>query len=430
MQPTDDFVSDLKARGLLHQTTFDVADDWLVRESVTAYAGFDPTADSLHIGHLLPALGLARLQRAGHRPIAVVGGGTGLIGDPSGKATERPMLTRDEIRENTRAIGRQLTRLLDFSGPHAATLIDNAEWLCELKLIDFLRDIGKHFSVNSMVQRDSVQLRLSSRDQGISFTEFTYALLQAYDFLELFDRHGCRLQIGGSDQWGNILDGRDLIRSLRGAEAHGLTQVLVTRSDGTKFGKSESGNIWLDARRTSPYRFHQFWLNVDDADAARYLRYFTFLHTDAIAEIEAQHAADPARRAAQRALADDVTALIHGSDALESAKRTAAILFEGGDLRELSVRELEEGLSEAPRAAASRARLGTADFDLPGALVLCGLAKSKSEARTHIQNGAVSVNQQVVQDPKRVLAAADLLAGRFVVIRRGKKNYSLIEISD
>jgi tyrosyl-tRNA synthetase len=430
MRPTDDVVADLKARGLLHQATFDAGDDWLTRESVTAYAGFDPTADSLHIGHLLPALGLARLQKAGHVPIAVVGGGTGLIGDPSGKATERPMLTRDEIRENTRAIGRQLERLLDFAGPRAARIVDNADWLCELNLIGFLRDIGKHFSVNAMVQRDSVQLRLSSRDQGISFTEFTYALLQAYDFLELHDRYGCRLQIGGSDQWGNILDGRDLIGSLRGVEAHGLTQVLVTRADGTKFGKSESGNIWLDPKRTSPYRFHQFWLNVDDADVARYLRYFTFLPTDAISAIEARHLAEPSRREAQRALADDVTARIHGTEALESAKRTAAILFEGGDLRELSAAELEEGLSEAPRASAPRGRLGTPELDLPSALVLCGLVKSKSEARTHIQNGAVAVNQQVVQDPKRLLGAADLLAGRFVVLRRGKKNYSLIELAD
>lgn len=420
-------VSDLRARGLLHQFTFADQPDWLFRNSVTAYAGFDPTADSLHIGHMLPALGLARLQRAGHRPIAVVGGGTGLIGDPSGKASERPMLTRDEIVANTEGIAAQLRRLLDFDGPRAARLVDNAEWLCRLNLVEFLRDIGKHFTVNTMVQRDSVQLRLRT-EQGISFTEFTYALLQAYDFLELFDRHDCRLQIGGSDQWGNILDGRELIRVLRGAEAHGLTQVLVTKADGSKFGKSESGNVWLDPRRTSPYRFHQFWLNTDDADAVRYLKFFTFLEVEEIAAIESRHLADPSRREAQRTLADEVTALVHGKDAVTAARRAASVLFEGGDLRELSASELEEGLGEAPRVAAPREDFGSPRLDLPSALVLCGLARSKSEARTHVQNGAVAVNQKVETDARRVLTTEDLLADRFVVLRRGKKHYSLIEV--
>lgn len=422
-------LSDLRARGLLHQFTFGEQPDWLARTSVTVYAGFDPTADSLHIGHLLPALGLARLQRTGHRPIAVVGGGTGLIGDPSGKANERPMLTREEIEANTAGIASQLRRLLDFEGPRGAVLVDNAEWLCRLNLVEFLRDIGKHFTVNSMVQRDSVQLRLRT-EQGISFTEFTYALLQAYDFLELFDRFGCRLQLGGSDQWGNILDGRELIRVLRAEEAHGLTQVLVTRSDGSKFGKSESGNVWLDARRTSPYQFHQFWLNVDDADVLKYLRYFTFMDLDEIASLEARHLADPARREAQRALADQMTAMVHGDDTVRAARRAASVLFEGGDLRELSASELVEGLGEAPRVSAPRADLGSPRLDLPSALVLCGLVKSKSEARTHIQNGAVAVNQRIEQDAKRVLSADDLLADRFVVLRRGKKNYSLIELRD
>lgn len=422
-------LADLSARGLLHQFTFGDRPDLLARESVTAYAGFDPTADSLHIGHVLPALGLARLQRAGHRPIAVVGGGTGLIGDPSGKANERPMLSREVIEANTAAIAGQLGRLLEFDGPRAARLVDNAAWLCQLNLIEFLRDIGKHFTVNSMVQRDSVQLRLGSQ-QGISFTEFTYALLQAYDFLELFDRFDCTLQIGGSDQWGNILDGRELIRVLRSREAHGLTQVLVTRSDGRKFGKSEAGNVWLDAKRTSPYRFHQFWLNVDDDDVLRYLRYFTFLPLDEISAIEARHLADPSRREAQRALADQVTGLIHGADAVAAARRTAAALFEGGDLRGLSAEELAESLSEAPRATATRGDLDSHRLDLPGTLVLCALAKSKTEARTHILNGAVAINQQVVQDAKRVLTGADLLANRFIVLRLGRKKYSLIELLD
>lgn len=422
-------LSDLNARGLLHQFTFADQPDWLARQSVTAYAGFDPTADSLHIGHMLPALGLARLQRAGHRPIAVVGGGTGLIGDPSGKGSERPMLTRDEIAANAQGIAAQLRRLVDFDGPRAARLVDNSEWLCRLNLVEFLRDIGKHFTVNAMVQRDSVQLRLRT-EQGISFTEFTYALLQAYDFLELFDRFDCRLQIGGSDQWGNILDGRELIRLLRGADAHGLTQVLVTKADGSKFGKSEAGNVWLDPRRTSPYRFHQFWLNTDDADAVRYLRFFTFLGLEEIAAIETRHLADPSRREAQRTLADEVTAMVHGQAAVEAARRAAAVLFEGGDLRELSASDLEEGLGEAPRVPAPRADLGSPRLDLPSALLLCGLVKSKGEARTHIQNGAVAVNQKVETDARRVLTSEDLLANRFVVLRRGKKNYSLIDVQD
>ena len=427
MPVSPDLVGDLQARGLLHQATFDLDDPWLCEGSVTAYAGFDPTADSLHIGHLLPALGLRRLQLAGHRPIAVAGGGTGLIGDPSGKATERPMLTVDAIRANTQAIGRQLSSLLDFDGDLAARLVDNAEWLCKLNLVEFLRDIGKHFSVNAMVQRDSVQLRLASRDQGISFTEFTYALLQAYDFLELHDRFGCRLQIGGSDQWGNILDGKHLIRVLRGAEAHGLTQVLVTKSDGSKFGKSESGNIWLDPKRTSPYQFHQFWLNVEDADAVRYLKFFTFLELEEIGGIEAENQRDPSRRHAQRALADAVTALVHGQAAVTAAKRTAAILFEGGDLRELTAEQLEDGLREAPRANIDRAQISAGTLDLVSAVVVAGLAKSKSEARTHVTNGAVSLNQAVVTDAKRILGPEDLLTGRFVLLRRGKKHYSLLD---
>lgn len=422
-------LSDFRARGLLHQFTFAEQPDWLERTRVTAYAGFDPTADSLHIGHLLPALGLARLQRSGHRPIAVVGGGTGMIGDPSGKPSERPMLSRAEIQANSAAIAVQLRRVLDFDGPNPAVLVDNVEWLGRVNLIEFLRDVGKHFTVNSMVQRDSVQLRLAS-EQGISFTEFTYALLQAYDFLELFDRFGCRLQIGGSDQWGNILDGRELIRVLRNEEAHGLTQVLVTKSDGSKFGKSESGNVWLDPRRTSPYRFHQFWLNVDDTDAVRYLKYFTFLEVEEINSLESSHRSDPSKREAQRRLADAVTAMVHGEEAVRAARRAASVLFEGGDLRELSAIELEDGLGEAPRVRASLSDLVPSGLDLPSALVRCGLVKSKSEARTHIENGAVAINQRIEQDTKRRLTEADLLAGRFVVLRRGKKNFTLIEFLD
>ena len=424
-----DFIADLEARGLLHQATSPEAADLLRGESVTAYIGFDPTADSLHVGSLLPVLALMRLQRAGHHPIAVVGGGTGMIGDPSGKSSERSMLTREQIAANVAGQRAQLERFVDFSGAHAARLVDNLDWLGELKMVEFLRDIGKHFSVNAMIQRDSVQLRLSGRDQGISFTEFTYALLQAYDFLELYDRFGCRLQMGGSDQWGNIVDGCELIRRLRLGAAYGITMPLITKSDGSKFGKSEAGTVWIDAKRTSPFAFYQFWLNVDDADAVRYLRFFTFLTPAEIDALAGQHAAHPERRDAHRTLAASVTEMVHGAAALESARRTTAVLFEGGDLRTLAANELAAGLVDAPRTPVSRADLEAGRVDLPSALALCGLAPSKSQARTFIQQGAVSVNGEIVREESRALGVADLLAGRFVVLRRGKKTYALLDLA-
>jgi tyrosyl-tRNA synthetase len=340
------------------------------------------------------------------------------------------MLTREQIASNVAGMRTQLERFLDFSGARAARLVDNLDWLGPLNMLEFLRDIGKHFSVNAMIQRDSVQLRLSGRDQGISYTEFTYALLQAYDFLELHDRYGCRLQVGGSDQWGNILDGCELIRRLRQGSAYGITMPLVTKPDGSKFGKSESGNVWIDARRTSPFAFYQFWLNVGDDEVMRYLRFFTFLELEAIADLAARHAAHPEQREAHRALAASVTAMVHGDGALESARRTTAVLFEGGDLRTLGADELEAGLREAPRAAVARAELAAGGIDLPAALVRAGLAPSKGQARTSIQQGAVSVNHEVVREESRMLVTADLLAGRFVVLRRGKKTYSLLEAAD
>jgi len=380
------------------------------------------------VGSLLPVLALMRLQRAGHRPIAVVGGGTGMIGDPSGKATERAMLTREQIEANVAGLRAQLGHFLDFSGPGGALLVNNLDWLGPLQVIDFLRDIGKHFSVNAMIQRDSVQLRLGGRDQGISFTEFTYSLLQAYDFLELHDRFGCRLQMGGSDQWGNILDGCDLIRRLRQDSAYGITMPLVTKTDGSKFGKSEAGNVWIDTKRTSPFAFYQFWLNTDDAEVLRHLHSFTFLETAALADLAAQHEQHPERREAHRALAAEVTAMVHGDAALESARRTTSVLFDGGDLRTLSAAELEDGLREAPRSTIGLAEFESSAPDLPGALVRCGLAPSKGQARTFVQQGAISINHEVVRDEKRTLVRADLLAGRFIVLRRGKKTHSLLEI--
>ena len=424
-----DFHADLTSRGLVHQATSDDLVSLLRAGSVTAYIGFDPTADSLHVGSLLQVLGLMRLQRAGHHPIAVVGGGTGMIGDPSGKSAERNLLTAELLDANLAGQRRQLERFLDFKGSHAARVVNNLDWLAKLDLIGFLRDIGKHFSVNAMTQRDSVQLRLSGRDQGISFTEFTYALLQAYDFLELFDRHGCRLQMGGSDQWGNITDGCELIRRLRQDSAYGLTMPLITKSDGSKFGKTESGTVWLDERRTSPFAFYQFWLNTPDDDAVRYLNFFTFLDVADIRDVVARHGQQPEKREAQRLLAGEVTRMVHGADSLASAQRATVVLFEGGDLRTLTPAEIAEGLGDAPRTNVPVTELSGDGLDLPGALVRCGLAPSKGQARTSIEAGAVSVNHEVVKDAARRLTERDLLADRFVVLRRGKKTYSLIDVA-
>ena len=423
-----DFHADLEARGLVHQATSQDVVTLLRSGPVTTYIGFDPTADSLHVGSLLPVLALMRLQRAGHSPIAVVGGGTGMIGDPSGKSAERNLLTAEMIDFNVRGMRAQLERFLDFGGSNPARLVNNLDWLGKLEVIPFLRDIGKHFSVNAMTQRDSVKLRLEARDQGMSFTEFTYALLQAYDFLELYRRFGCRLQMGGSDQWGNITDGCELIRRLHQDTAYGLTMPLVTKADGSKFGKSESGNVWLDPKRTSPFAFYQFWLNATDADAVRYLRYFTFLTPAELDELTAAHQAHPEKREAQRTLAQHVTTMVHGDAALASARRATAVLFEGGDLRTLSPDELSEGLGDAPRTKLPVAELD--GLDLPSALVRCGLAPSKGQARTSIEQGAVSVNHEVVKDATRVLRSSDLLADRFVVVRRGKKTYALLDVAD
>jgi tyrosyl-tRNA synthetase len=429
-----DFLADMEARGLAHQLSQPSHEGWpslaqrLAQGPITGYIGFDPTAASLHVGSLLPILNLVRLQRHGHRPLAIVGGGTGMIGDPSFKAAERAMLTREQLAANVEGLRQQLGRYLDFSGSRAAQLINNVDWLGELRLLDFLRDIGKLFSVNQMIARDSVQQRLSGREHGISFTEFSYSLLQGYDFLVLHERFGCELQMGGSDQWGNITDGIDLVRRLRKAPAYGLTSPLVTKADGSKFGKSEKGNIWLDATMTRPFSFHQFWLNQADADAARYLRFFTFLPIAEIEAIEQQGAAEPQRRHAQRRLADEVTRFVHGEAALQSALRAGAVLFDGGDLRALSAEELADAFAEAPRTPLAAATLGTPDASLAAVLAACKLEPSRGRARTAIESGAISVNGVVEKDPNRMLSADDRLTGGFLVLRRGKKSYHVVEV--
>jgi tyrosyl-tRNA synthetase len=424
----EDFFADLEQRGLVHQISAPQLVDLLRRERVTGYIGFDPTADSLHVGSLLPLLTLRRFQQAGHRAIAVIGGGTGLIGDPSGKESERTLLSRQQLEVNCAGLRRQIARFLDLEHGDAL-LVDNAEWLGSLNLLDFLRDIGKHFSVNQMIARESVRKRLESREQGISYTEFSYMLLQAYDFLALYDRYGCILQMGGSDQWGNILSGTDLIRRLRGVEAYGLTLPLVTRSDGRKFGKSEEGNIWLDPARTSPYQFYQFWLNVDDADVVRYLHFFTMLPLDQIQELARQVATAPERREAQRTLAREVTLLVHGPAALQRAERATAVLFaRDADYRQLSSQELEEAFRGAPTSTLDRRRLGTPQASLLSVLTEVQLYPSRSRARAELSEGGVSVNNVTVRDPSYVLSEADLLHGSYIILRKGKKHYHVLRV--
>jgi tyrosyl-tRNA synthetase len=418
---------ELEQRGLVAQSTSPDLRAALNEQKLTAYIGFDPTAASLHIGGLLPVTILMRLQRAGHRPIALVGGGTGLIGDPSGKESERSMLSLDVLEQNVAALREQLGRFLDFSGDRGAMLVNNADWLAKLDLLGFLRDIGKHFSVNAMMARDSVRMRLEAREQGISYTEFSYMLLQSYDFLALHDRFGCSLQMGGSDQWGNIVSGTDLIRRLRGADTHGLTFPLITRSDGKKFGKSEQGNVWLSEKLTTPYDFYQFWLNTADTDVTRFLKMFTFLSLEEIAELERQIVDAPQKRGAQRALAQTMTEMVHSKEARERIEQTSAVLFdEDADWRALSPDQLTEAFASSPSTSVDRGRLGTPEGDLAVLLAEAGLCQSKTQARRAIQEGGVYVNGRKVTDTACRLAEPDLLAGTFVVLRRGKKTFHVL----
>ncbi len=419
---------ELDARGLVFQATEPGVPEALA-EPLTAYIGFDPTADSLHIGSLLQVVLLMRLQQAGHRPIVVVGGGTGMIGDPSGKSAERSFLDEETLRANVEGQKAQFQRFLDFDGPRGAVLVDNLEWLGKVTLIEFLRDTGKMFSVNQMIARESVRRRLEEREHGISYTEFSYMLLQAYDYLELYDRYGCTMQCGGSDQWGNIVSGRDLVRRKRGAEVHGLTIPLVMRSDGKKFGKSEAGNVWLDPERTTPYELYQYFYNTPDEDVGRLLRFYTFLDLAEIVEVEAEVASNPGARAGQRRLAEELTRLAHGSAALERAERTTQILFGGGELNELSASELRGAFRASPTTAIKRAELRDG-LKLVDAVALAGLEPSKGRARKAIQSGAISVNHARQDDVERVLNEGDALANTVVVLRRGKKTYHVLTVED
>jgi tyrosyl-tRNA synthetase len=418
---------ELAWRGLVHGATEDAARA-LAEETLTGYIGFDPTAASLHVGSLLPAMGLARLQRHGHSPIAVVGGGTGLIGDPSGKTAERQLLTREKVRENLAGIRGQLERVLDFSARgNPARIVDNAEWLCELSLMDFLRDVGKHFGVGAMLGKESVRRRLDG-EEGISFTEFSYMLLQAYDFLMLHDRYGCRLQMGGSDQWGNIVAGIDLIRRQRRAAAHGVVFPLVTTASGVKFGKTEAGAVWLDPALTSPFRFYQFWVQTDDRDVVPYLRYFTWLGQEEARGLEEQVRSAPEKREAQRRLAAEVTRMIHGESELDRAERATRVLF-GEEVAELAPSEVLEVFADVPSSAVEKARLAGDGVPLVDLLVSAGLAASKGEARRALQQGGVYLNNRRIADERKAVTLEDTLGGELLVLRKGKRDYHLVRVA-
>jgi tyrosyl-tRNA synthetase len=415
-------LDDLEWRGLIADATDRAAlAQQLADGQVTLYAGFDPTGDSLHVGHFLPLLSLRRFQLAGHRPIALVGGVTGMVGDPGGRSSERNLLTNDQVAANVAGIRGQIERLLTpVDGAPEPIVTDNADWLGPLRMVDFLRDVGKHFTVNYMLAKESVASRLDG--EGISFTEFSYMLLQAFDYQVLHDRYGCTLQIGGSDQWGNITAGIELIRRTRGAQAHGLTLPLVTSATGEKFGKSVAGAVWLDPAKTSPYAFYQYWLNVDDRDAVPYLKIFTFLSHDEIDALAAAHAERPQARAAQRALAVELTRLVHGDAELAAVQRATEVLFGSGDVAALPEELLLAALGEVPAVSYADPTGLTLAHLLHG----LGLAASISEARRLVSQGGVRVNGARAADADWKPAAADLLHGRYLVVRSGKRNYGLV----
>ncbi len=421
---TSSFLDELRWRGFLEASTSPNLDEFLNAGRRTTYVGFDPTADSLHLGSLIPVMALAHAQRHGHRPLVLIGGGTGLIGDPSGKAAERSLLTAEKTAENAEAIKVQLGRFFDLSSPERGLLLNNADWLLPLDLLGFLRDIGKYFSVNEMIKRDSVRTRLEERDQGISFTEFTYMLLQAYDFYYLYQHHGCEIQMGGSDQWGNILSGRELIRRILGQSSEGITFPLLTTSTGKKFGKTEEGAVWLDAKRTSPYQMYQYWLQTADDDAVRYLKLFTFLDQAAIAELAEKVATQPEKREAQRVLAAECTGVVHGTEAVRSVEAASRILF--GQWDDAPSADVVATLArEVPVTTVNPAEL-EAGVPLIELLVKTGLTDSKGAARKAIEGGGIYLNnirQTVVQ---KSVTTADLVWPDSMLLRSGKKNYHLL----
>ena len=413
-------------REVLQDTTEGV-EEFLRRAQVTAYIGFDPTASSLHVGTLVPIMGLARLQKFGHNPIAIAGGGTGLVGDPSGRTLERTLLSKEQLEENLNSIEQQLSHFLDFKiKSNPAILLNNADWLTKISFTDFMRDVGKHFTVNYMLAKESVKRRIESED-GISFTEFSYLLLQSYDFLHVYDNYQCQMQMGGSDQWGNIVSGIDLIRRLRGGKAYGIVFPLVARSDGMKFGKSEAGTVWLDKEMTSPYRFYQFWLNSPDADVIKYLKYFTWLTQAEIAELEYSLKNNPEERIAHRKLAEEITQMVHGETELEKAVRASKVLF-GGGIEGLSLRDVMEIFEDVPSAEIVKSEFQYPGMPLPDLFVAANAAKSKGEARRLIKGGGVYVNNIRVNDTDMLIKPEVFIEGKALIIRKGKKNYYVVII--
>lgn len=426
-----DFVEELTWRGMIHQM-MPGTDEQLKKEMTTAYLGIDPTADSLHIGHLVGVMMLKHFQRAGHKPIALVGGATGMIGDPSWKSQERKLLDEETLRHNQACIKKQLAKFLDFDSdaPNAAELVNNYDWMKDFSFLNFIRDIGKHITVNYMMAKDSVKKRLGGENQqGMSFTEFSYQLLQGYDFLHLYEEKGCRLQLGGSDQWGNITTGTELIRRTNGGEAFALTCPLITKADGGKFGKTESGSVWLDAKRTSPYAFYQFWLNVSDADAEKYIKIFTELTQEEIAALVQEQAEDPGRRPLQKRLAKEITTMVHSAEDYEAAVEASQILFsnKAGDiLRKIDEPTLLAVMEGVPRTEVERK-------DIEEGIKLADLLtdkapvfSSKGEMRKMVQNGGVSINKEKVTDPYAAASTDMLLNDKYILVQRGKKNYHLL----
>lgn len=417
-------LEDLARRGLINQVTDrEGLEKHLSENVVTLYCGFDPTADSLHIGHLVPLMMLKRFQKAGHRPIALVGGGTGMIGDPSGRSTERSLNTEDVVKGYSDSLRAQISKILEVDQDENPVVVrNNYEWLGSMTVIDFLRDAGKHFGVNYMLAKESVSARI---EQGISFTEFSYMILQSLDFQMLYMKDNCTLQIGGSDQWGNITAGMELIRRGRENEEEdvkvfGLTVPLITKADGTKFGKSAGNAVWLDAEKTSPYEFYQFWINTDDRDVMKFLRYFTFLSEEALVELEQEVDTRPEKRVAQTRLAEEVTRMVHGQEAVEQAQKISASLF-SGDIKALSASEIEQGFKDVPTFQMNREDLRLVDL-----LVNANISSSKRQAREDITNGAIYINGERQQDLDYVLSEADQIEGKFTIIRRGKKKYFMI----
>ncbi|MEK3991502.1 tyrosine--tRNA ligase [Robertmurraya sp. FSL R5-0851] len=417
-----DLLQDLQWRGIVYQQTDEEGiKEVLDKEKISLYCGVDPTADSMHIGHLLPFLTLRRFQQAGHRPIVLVGGATGLIGDPSGKSEERKLQTLEQVQVNVEGIKGQLNRLFKFEGENGAVMVNNYDWAGSMDIVTFLRDFGKHVGVNYMLAKDTISSRLET---GISFTEFTYTILQAMDFYYLHKNHECRMQIGGSDQWGNITTGLELIRKMspEGSKAFGLTIPLVTKADGTKFGKTEGGAVWLDSEKTSPYEFYQFWINTSDADVVKYLKFFTFLSKEEIEELEKAVQEEPHLRKAQKALGEEMTRLIHGEDALQQAIRISSALF-SGDIQSLTGSEIKQGFKDVPSFTYEQG----SSLNIVELLVNAGIVQSKRQAREDVTNGAISVNGIRVSELEYTLDDKDRIDGEFTVIRRGKKKYFLIK---